>query len=293
MPIQPALFEAQSIRRVYDEETEIWWFSVVDIVQALTQQPDYQAARNYWKVLKNRLAKEGSESVTNCNRLKLPAADGKSYLTDVATAETLLRLIQSVPSPKAEPIKLWLAKVGYERMQEMADPGRSLDRARETWQQHGRSEKWIQQRMTGQETRNKLTDYWADHDIKKGEEYAILTNIIHQEWSGVTVKAHKKMKDLKDHNLRDHMSEAELIFTALAELSTRQIAETDDATGMADNKKAATKGGAIAKQARQALEDKTGRSVVTGGNFLPAGNVGKVGTVEKMKKKEISSGSKK
>ena len=297
MPIQPALFEAQSIRRVYDEETEIWWFSVVDIVQALTQQPDYQTARKYWNKLKERLAKEegsiGNESVTNCHRLKLPAADGKSYLTDVATAETLLRLIQSVPSPKAEPIKLWLAKVGYERMQEMADPARSLDRARETWQQHGRSEKWIQQRMTGQETRNKLTDYWADHDIKKGEEYAILTNIIHQEWSGVTVKAHKKMKDLKDHNLRDHMSEAELIFTALAELSTRQIAETDDATGMADNKKAATKGGAIAKQARQALEDKTGRSVVTGGNFLPAGNVGKVGTVEKMKKKEISSGSKK
>ena len=223
----------------------------------------------------------------------MTAADGKQRPTDAATAETLLRLIQSVPSPKAEPIKLWLAKVGYERMQEMADPARSLDRARETWQQHGRSEKWIQQRMTGQETRNKLTDYWADHDIKKGEEYAILTNIIHQEWSGVTVKAHKKMKDLKDHNLRDHMSEAELIFTALAELSTRQIAETDDATGMADNKKAATKGGAIAKQARQALEDKTGRSVVTGGNFLPAGKVGKVGTVEKMKKKEISSGSKK
>ena len=152
--MQPAIFEEHEIRRVYDEETETWWFSVVDIVQVLTQQPDYQAARNYWKVLKNRLGKEGSESVTKCNRLKLPAADGKNYLTDVATAETLLRLVQSVPSPKAEPIKLWLAKVGYERMQEMADPARSLDRARETWQKHGRSEKWIQQRMTGQETRN-------------------------------------------------------------------------------------------------------------------------------------------
>lgn len=269
MSVQPAFFETQAIRRVYDEETETWWFSVVDIMQVLTQQPDYQAARNYWKVLKNRLAKEGSQSVTNCNRLKLLAADGKNYLTDVATAETLLRLVQSVPSPKAEPIKLWLAKVGYERMQEIADPGRSLDRARETWQKHGRSAKWIQQRMTGQETRNKLTDYWSNHDIRQGEEFAILTNIIHQEWTGVSVKAHKTMKGLKDHNLRDHMSEAELIFTALAELSTRQIAETDEATGMAENTAAATQGGAIAKQARKALEAKTGKPVVTGDNFLP------------------------
>ncbi|MBI3371560.1 MAG: hypothetical protein HY017_07360 [Betaproteobacteria bacterium] len=271
MTIQTAIFETHEIRRICDEETETWWFSVVDIIQVLTQQPDFQAARNYWKVLKNRLAKEGSESVTNCNRLKLPAADGKTYLTDVATAETLLRLVQSVPSPKAEPIKLWLAKVGYERMQEMADPALSLDRARGTWQKHGRSEKWIQQRMTGQETRNKLTDYWGNHEIKKGGEFAILTNIIHQEWSGVSVKAHKTMKGLQDHNLRDHMSEAELIFTALAELSTRQIAETDDATGMAENKGAATKGGAIAKQARQALEAKTGRAVVSAENFLLPG----------------------
>ncbi len=184
----PAQFEDHAIRRVYDEDTEMWWFSVIDIVQILTQHQDYQAARNYWKVLKNRLAKEGSQSVTECNRLKLPAADGKSYLTDVATAQTLLRLVQSVPSPKAEPIKLWLAKVGFERMQELADPARALERARETWQQHGRSEKWIQQRMTGQETRNKLTDYWADHEVKPGEEFAILTNLIHQEWSGVSVK---------------------------------------------------------------------------------------------------------
>jgi len=156
-----AIFEDYKIRRLYDEETETWFFSVVDIIQVLIQQPDFQAARNYWKVLKNRLNKEGSESVTKCNRLKLEAADGKKYLTDVANVETLLRLIQSVPSPKAEPIKLWLAKVGYERMQEMADPARSLDRARETWQKHGRSQKWIQQRMMGQETRNKLTDYWC------------------------------------------------------------------------------------------------------------------------------------
>jgi hypothetical protein len=231
MHIQPAFFETHAIRRVYEEKTEIWWFSVVDIIRVLVQQPDYQTARKYWNKLKERLGKEGSQLVTNCHQLKMTAEDGKQRLTDVATAETLLRLVQSVPSPKAEPIKLWLAKVGHERMQEMADPALSLARARETWQKHGRSEKWIQQRMTGQETRNKLTDYWASHEISKSEEFALLTNIIHQEWSGVSVKAHKTMKGLQDQNLRDHMNEAELIFTALAELSTRQIAETDDATG--------------------------------------------------------------
>ena len=264
-----AIFEGHRIRRLYDEKTETWWFSVVDIVQVLTQQPDYKAAQNYWKVLKHRLNKEGSQLVTNCNQLKLEAADGKSYLTDVANAETLLRLVQSVPSPKAEPIKLWLAKTGYERMQEMADPARALERARATWQKHGRSAKWIQQRMTGQETRNKLTDYWATHDIKKGDEYAILTNLIHQEWSGVSVNAHKVLKGLKTQNLRDHMSEAELIFTALAELSTRQIAETVAATGMAENQTAAKTGGKIAKRARLELEAQTGKRVVTGENYLP------------------------
>ena len=271
MQIKSAFFEAHAIRRIYDEATETWLFSVIDIIQVLTQPSDYQAARKYWKVLKGRLGKEGSQLVTNCYQLKMTAEDGRQRLTDVATAETLLRLVQSVPSPKAEPIKLWLAKVGYERMQEMADPALSLDRARETWQKHGRSDKWVQQRMTGQETRNKLTDYWADHDIKKGEEFAILTNIIHQEWSGVSVKDHKDIKGLQSQNLRDHMSEAELIFTALAELSTRQIAEVDDATGMVENKVAAKKGGTIAKEARKALEEKTGRQVVTGENFLPPG----------------------
>src|SRR3990172_5771603 len=267
-----AVFEGKQIRRHYDEDTETWYFSVVDIFQVLIQQPDYQAARNYWKVLKNRLNKEGSETVTNCNRLKMVAEDGKMRLTDAANPETLLRLIQSIPSPKAEPIKLWLAKVGYERMQDMADPARSLDRAREYWQQHGRSEKWIQKRMMGQETRNKLTDYWQDHEITKEEEYAILTNIIHQEWSGVSVKKHKELKGLKTQNLRDHMSEAELIFTALAELSTRQIAESVNATGMDENKEAGEKGGGIAKKARRELEAKTGRKVVTGENFLPPGS---------------------
>jgi hypothetical protein len=271
-----AIFEGHRIRRLYDEKTETWFFSVVDIVQILTQQPDYQTARKYWNKLKERLVKEGSQSVTDCHQLKLEAADGKSYLTDVANAETLLRLVQSVPSPKAEPIKLWLAKVGYERMQEMADPARALERARATWQKHGRSDKWIQQRMTGQETRNKLTDYWATHDIKKGDEYAILTNLIHQEWSGVSVNAHKVLKGLKTQNLRDHMSEAELIFTALAELSTRQIAETIAATGMAENQTAAKTGGKIAKRARLELEAQTGKRVVTGENYLPPGSAKKI-----------------
>ena len=263
------VFEDYKIRRMYDEATETWYFSVIDIVQVLIQQSDYQAARKYWNKLKERLRKEGSQSVTNCHQLKLEAADGKKYLTDVASAETLLRLVQSVPSPKAEPIKLWLAKVGYERMQEMADPARSLDRARETWKKHGRSEKWVQQRMMGQETRNKLTDYWKDHGIKKEDEFAILTNIIHQEWSGVSVKGHKEIKGLKTQNLRDHMSEAELIFTALAELSTRQIAETMNATGMPQNEVAGKKGGGIAKKARLELEAKTGKKVISSGNFLP------------------------
>jgi hypothetical protein len=276
MKNNPAFFEQHEIRRVYDEKTATWWFSVVDIMQVLTQQADYQTARKYWNKLKERLAKEGNQSVTNCHRLKLPAADGKNYLTDVANAETLLRLVQSVPSPKAEPIKLWLAKVGYERMQEMSDPALGLERARATWQKHGRSEKWIQQRMTGQDTRNKLTDYWATHDVKPGDEFAILTNLIHQEWSGVSVVKHKNLKGLKTQNLRDHMSEAELIFPALAELSTRQIAETTTATGLSENKVAAKTGGKIARRARRELEATTGRSVVTGENFLPPSKIKKI-----------------
>ena len=264
-----AIFEDYKIRRLYDEETETWFFSVVDIIQVLIQQPNYQTARKYWNKLKERLKNEGSETVTNCHQLKMVAEDGKLRLTDAASPETLLRLIQSVPSPKAEPIKLWLAKVGYERMQEMADPARALDRARENWQKHGRSQKWIQQRMMGQETRNKLTDYWKDHDITKDEEFAILTNIIHQEWADVSVKEHKRIKGLKTQNLRGHMSEAELIFTALAELSTRQIAESTEARGLPENEVAGKKGGGIAKKARLELEEKTGKRVITGENYLP------------------------
>jgi hypothetical protein len=264
-----ALFENQPIRRVYEEATATWWFSVVDIIRVLTQQPDATVARKYWNKLKQRLRAEGSQLVTSCHQLKLTAEDGKKRLTDVATAETLLRLVQSVPSPKAEPIKLWLAKVGYERMQEIADPALALERTRENWRKLGRSEKWITQRMTGQETRNKLTDYWAAHEVKRGQEFATLTNIIHEEWSGVSVKEHKDLKGLENQNLRDHMSEAELIFTALAELSTRQIAETTEAVGLPANKKAAKTGGNISKRARLDLESKTGRKVVTGDNYLP------------------------
>jgi hypothetical protein len=270
MKILPTSFDGESIRRVYDEDTETWWFSVIDVVQVLTGST---YANRYWSDLKRKLAQEaGTEQpYEKVVRLKLTAPDGKKRETDCATAETLLRLVQSIPSPKAEPIKVWLAKVGYERMQELADPALSLDRARQTWQQHGRSDKWIQQRMTGQETRNKLTDYWREHDIKSGSEFAILTNIIHQEWAGVSVKEHKDMKGLSSHNLRDHMSEAELIFTALAELSTRQIAESVDATGMDENTTAAKAGGGIAAKARNQLESKTGKSVLTGENYLPPG----------------------
>ena len=259
-------FEERGIRRVYNEKAEKWYFSVVDIVQVLTESPDAGA---YWRKLKQRLKAEGSEVVTNCHGLKLTAADGKKRLTDVADAESLLRLVQSVPSPKAEPIKLWLAKVGYERIQEMADPEIALNRSRALWQQHGRSKKWIEQRMLGQETRNKLTDYWKEHEVREGKEYAILTNIIHQEWSGITVRQHKDLKGLETQNLRDHMTEAELIFTALAELSTRQIAESMDATGLHENAEAGKRGGGIARQARQELEQRTGQQVVTGANGAP------------------------
>ncbi len=281
MKSELAIFEDYKIRRIYDEETETWSFSVIDIIQVLIQQPDFQAARNYWKVLKNRLKSEGNQSVTFCNRLKLEAADGKKYLTDTASAETILRLVQSIPSPKAESIKLWLAKVGYERMQEMSDPSLSLNRARETWKKHGRSDKWIQQRMMGQETRNKLTDYWSTHEVKDRKEFAALTNVIHQEWSDVSVKNHKELKKLpKDRNLRDHMTEAELIFTALAELSTRQIAEGMNATGFDENKVAGKTGGKIAKNARVDLESKTGQKVVSSDNYLT--NVKKIKKTEKI-----------
>ncbi|ARD86566.1 antirepressor [Rickettsia bellii] len=256
-------FKDKNIRRIlYNNE---WWFSVIDVVGALTDSVDSGA---YWRKLKQRLSEEKSEVVTFCHELKLKAPDGKMRLTDCANTESLLRIIQSIPSPKAEPFKKWLAKVGYERIQEISDPEKSVDRARENWKRHGRSDKWIQQRMMGQETRNKLTDYWKNHEVTKENKFAILTNVIHQEWADISVREHKNIKGLKNQNLRDHMNEAELIFTALAELSTRQVAETNNAIGMEENKVAGKIGGGIAKNARISLENKTGKRVISTENYL-------------------------
>ena len=267
------VFENQPVRRLWNEKEEKWYFSVVDVIRILTNSDNPQV---YWRVFKKRLIDEGSgETVTKCNGLKMIAPDGKMRLTDVADTEVLLRIIQSIPSKKVEPVKLWLARVGYERMQEISDPEKALNRGRDYWQRMGRSAKWIQQRMMGQEIRNKLTDYWKDSEVKEQDEYAILTNIIHQEWSDLSVKQHKSLKNLKTENLRDHMSDAELVFTALAELSTRQIAETMKTKGLEENKTPARKGGRIAKNARKELENKTGKKVVTGENLLQSPKSGK------------------
>lgn len=261
------LFESKKVRSHWNSESEKWYFSVIDVVEILTNSEN---PRRYWSDLKRKLANEGaSELYDKIVQLKMKSPDGKLRLTDCADTEGLLRVIQSVPSPKAEPFKLWLAKVGYERMQEITDPEQSLDRARENWQKLGHSDKWIQQRMMGQETRNKLTDYWKEHGIEKSEEFALLTNIIHQEWTGVTVKEHKTLKDLKAQNLRDHMSEAELIFTALAELPTRNIAQSNQADGLDENIEAGKRGGKIAKRAKDDFEQETGQKVISGENFLP------------------------
>lgn len=260
-----AIYENKKVRRHYDEATETWYFSIVDIVGALS---DSANPTDYLKKLRKRDSELGSYIGTNCPQIEM-LTNGKLRKTLAGNVKDIFRIIQSIPSPNAEPFKQWLAKVGYERIQEINDPAQSLDRARENWQKQGRSEKWIQQRMTGQETRNKLTDYWKNSGVEKSDEFAFLTNIIHQEWTGLTVKDHKKIKGLKSQNLRDHMSEAELIFTALAELSTRQIAETEQAKGVQQNAVAGKKGGKIAKDARLALEEKTGVKVVSNDNFLP------------------------
>lgn len=257
-----AVFEGKKIRKtIYNNE---WWFSVVDVCGALTNSIDAGA---YWRKLKQRLTEEGSEVVTFCHGLKMPAADSKKYETDCANTEGIFRIVQSIPSPKAEPFKLWLAKVGYERIEEINDPEKALNRSRDYWRRMGRSEKWIQQRMMGQEIRNKLTDYWKNNEVQQPDEYAILTDIVHKEWSDLSVEEHKNLKKLKQENLRDHMTDAELVFTALAELSTRQIAETMDAKGLEENKIPAKKGGGVAKNARRELEQKTGKKVVSAKNF--------------------------
>jgi prophage antirepressor-like protein len=261
------LFESKKVRSHWDSEAEKWYFSIIDVCEILSYSDN---PRRYWSDLKRKLINEGaSQTYDKIVQLKTEASDGKMRLTDCADTEGLLRIIQSIPSPKAEPFKLWLAKVGYERMQEVADPEQSLDRARENWQNLGRSNKWIQQRMMGQETRNKLTDYWKENGIEKSEEFALLTNIIHQEWTGVSVKEHKVIKELKSQNLRDHMTEAELIFTALAELSTRNIAETKQAQGLNENIQAGKRGGKVAKRAKDDFEQETGQKIVTSDNFLP------------------------
>ena len=259
-----AVFENKTVRRHYDEINELWYFSLVDIIAALT---DSVNPTDYLKKIRKRDSELGSYIGTNCPQVGM-LTNGKNRKTLAGNVKDVFRLIQSIPSPKAEPFKQWLAKVGYERMQEINDPSLSMDRARENWQKMGRSEKWIQQRMTGQETRNKLTDYWKESGVKKQDEFAFLTNIIHKEWTNLTVKEHKNLKGLKTQNLRDHMSEAELIFTALAELSTRQIASSEEAKGLDENASASKKGGSVAKNARKELESKTGKSVITEENFL-------------------------
>ena len=267
------LFESKKVRTYWDETEEKWYFSVIDIIEILTYSNN---PRDYWYRMKKREKISGIELSTICRQFKMKAEDGKMRETDAADRAGILRIIQSVPSLKAEPFKIWLAKVGYERITEISNPEESLDRARENWQNLGRSEKWIQQRMTGQETRNKLTDYWKENGVEKTNEFALLTNIIHQEWTGISVKNHKEIKGLEKQNLRDHMTEAELIFTALAELSTRQIAESDNAKGVVENAKAGKKGGSIAKNARISLENKTGKSIITGENFLPPASENKL-----------------
>ncbi len=255
------LFEGSKIRRVMEKGE--WWFVIEDIVRVLTETIN---PKDYFNKILRRdeeLSKGYGQIV---HTLWVLTSGGRQKMNCASTAG-ILRIIQSIPSPKAEPFKIWLAKVGYERLQETVDPERSINRARQNWQKLGRPEKWIQQRMMSQETRNKLTDYWKDHGVKEGNEFALLTNVIHQEWTGLTVGQHKKLKDLKTENLRDHMSEAELIFTALAEYSTREIANKDRAEGLPENVVAGKKGGNIAKKARLELEEKTGKKIVTGNNF--------------------------
>lgn len=258
-------FESKKIRKEWHNER--WYFSVIDIIFALTESAE---PKRYWSDLKRKLRKESGneEPYEKIVRLKMTAEDGKKRLTDTADTETLFRIIQSIPSPKAEPMKQWLARVGYERLQEYENPSLAVDRARSYYKKLGRSEEWIQQRILGQTTRNELTNYWSEHEIKEGKEYAILTDIIHKEWSEMTVQEHKKLKNLDRQNLRDHMTTAELVFTALAELSTKQLAEKDNATGLKENKIAAKAGGNIAKKARKELEQQTGTKVISSDNFL-------------------------
>ena len=266
------LFEERKVRSVWDNEQEKWYFSIVDVVAVLTDN-DYQGARNYWKVLKNRLKKEGNESVTNCNQLKLASADGKSYKTDVADTEQLFRLIQSIPSPKAEPFKLWMAQVASTRLDQMQDPELSIDQAMTDYRRLGYSEAWINQRLKSIEVRKELTDEWKRTGVEEGLQYATLTDIITREWSGLRTKDYKALKGLKKENLRDNMTNVELALNILAEASTAELSKQKNPKGFEENITIAHEGGSVAKAARTQLEDKLGRSVISANrasDFLPA-----------------------
>ena len=259
-----AIFEGQQIRRHWDEEKELWYFSVIDVVKILTDSTD---ARKYWNKLAERLRKEGSEFVTKCHQLKLQSSDGKYYLTDVADTEVMLRLIQSIPSPNAEPFKLWLARVGYERLEETADPELAINRALKTFLQKGYSREWINQRLKSIEIRKALTDEWENRGVKEGLEFAILTNEITEAWVGLTTKQYKNLKGLKKENLRDNMTNLELVLNMLAETATTEISQKREPQGFDQSKKIAREGGMVAGNARREIESKTGRKVISSDSF--------------------------
>jgi hypothetical protein len=260
-------FEDQPIRAAWDEELEEWYFSIIDVIQVLIDQSDYNTARKYWNKLKQRLKDEGSQLVTNCHQLKLKSPkDGKRYATDVATIQQLFRIIQSVPSPKAEPIKVWLAQVGRERIEETIDPEQAIDRALETYQRKGYSPDWIHQRILAIRVRNELTAEWQARGVEQGREYAILTDEITRAWSGMTTKQYKQLKGLKKQNLRDNMSTAEIVLNMLAEVATTELSKGQQPEGFAENKEVARRGGRIAGQARQAIEADSGQPVITSQN---------------------------
>lgn len=260
------LFNDRKVRTAWDEDAEKWYFSVVDVVGVLTDQATYQRARNYWKVLKSRLLKEGYEPVTNCNRLKMTAEDGKQRLTDVADAEQLLRIIQSIPSPKAEPFKRWLAQVGAERLDEISDPELAINRALLTYRRKGYSEAWINQRLKTIEVRKELTDEWDRSGVSEGREFAILTDEIYKGWSGHTAKTYKRLKGLTKENLRDNMTNMELILGMLAEATTTELSRAKNPDGFDESREVAREGGEIVGGTRREIEARTGRPIVTARN---------------------------
>lgn len=267
------LFEEKKIRSVWDDKEEKWYFSIVDVCAVLTEQPDAEHARNYWKVLKHRLIKEGNQTVTTCNRLKLRAADGKLRLTDVADTEQLFRLIQSIPSPKAEPFKLWMAQVASTRLEQMQDPEKSIDQAVMDYKRLGYSDAWINQRIKSIEIRKELTDEWARTGVQQGMQYASLTDIITREWSGMSTKQYKQFKGLKKESLRDNMTNMEIALNMLAEASATELSKQRNPQGFNQQKRVAKDGGSVAKVARNQLEKKLGHGVITSAkasDYLPS-----------------------